>query len=58
MKEEEEEEEEEDWSMGWLQLGVQPCRHLVEGPMRMLVSRSSPSPCPSLLHPRSTGDKS
>jgi len=42
-------------SVGWLQLGVQP---RVERPMKMLASRSSPSLCPSLLHPRSTGDKS
>lgn len=54
----EEGKEEEDWSVGRLQLGVQPRRHRVEGPMRMLASPSSPSPCPSLLHPRSTGDKS
>ena len=28
---EEGEEEEDDWSMGWLQLGIQPCGHHVEG---------------------------
>lgn len=54
----EEGEEEEDWSVGRLQLGFQPRGHCVEGSTRMLASCSSPSPCPSLLRPRSTGDKS